>query len=80
LDLLGEHHRQQQGVAVNGLVAGHGIDVEMRCLTNGSATARDDRLQTEREGFCTASTSEVSGRQPATLVACPMDRSVSRFA
>src|SRR6185369_11499416 len=51
LDLVGEHHRQQQGVAVNGLVAGHGTWISGRCPSNASCTAKDDDQPINRRLF-----------------------------
>src|SRR6185369_11738721 len=62
LDLVGEHHRQQQGVAVNGLVAGHGTWISGRCPSNASCTAKDDDQPINRRLF--AQPQRESNRRP----------------
>lgn len=58
LDLLAQHHRQEPGIAINGLVSGH---VLLSCFERLNMDSTDGYSFRLGGGFCTASTFELTG-------------------
>jgi hypothetical protein len=58
LDLFAQHHRQEPGIAINGLVSGH---VLLSCFERLNIDSTDGYSFPLGGGFCTASTLKFSG-------------------